>query len=313
MSKRKKTTAVAIALTACIHFSAITAFADTPATINADFVNFRSGPSTSSPVIDQASIGAPIIIIEKDGSWVKSRYNDAVGWFFSEYVTETADQAVGQAAEQTEAKEDVPLAKGRVTGSVVNIREGASTDYNILTKVYRNDLITIYEYDYGWARIKLNDGSFGWICTDYVGYGDQASRGSDVERDSNNSNLRTKIVSDAKELLGIRYRYGGTTKNGFDCSGFVQYVYKNNGISIPRTSYSQGSNGTKITKDELLPGDLVFFDTNGGMNKINHSGIYIGGGEFIHASSGSAYSVTISKLNEGFYKNRLMTARRYIE
>lgn len=120
------------------------------------------------------------------------------------------------------------------------------------------------------------------------------------------------VINFAKKFLGVRYIWGGTTTKGFDCSGFVKYVFKNFGITLNRTSSSQANNGTYIKKVNLLPGDLVFFDTNGGNNRINHVGIYIGGGKFIHSSS-SNKGVTISSISSGYYSNAYMTARRVLK
>lgn len=120
------------------------------------------------------------------------------------------------------------------------------------------------------------------------------------------------VVDYAKRFLGTRYRWGGTTTKGFDCSGFTQYAYKKYGVSISRVSRSQAKNGTYIKKANLRIGDLVFFDTNGGRNRINHVGIYIGGGKFIHSSS-SHKGVVISNINSGFYAKTYMTARRVLK
>jgi cell wall-associated NlpC family hydrolase len=117
------------------------------------------------------------------------------------------------------------------------------------------------------------------------------------------------IIDYAKKFLGIKYRWGGTTTKGFDCSGFVKYVYKKFGIDLSRTSSSQAKNGTYVKKENLKVGDLVFFDTNGGKNGINHVGIYTGSGKFIHSSS-SHSKVVISSLSSGFYAKAYMTARR---
>ncbi len=127
------------------------------------------------------------------------------------------------------------------------------------------------------------------------------------------SESKGQSVADyAKRFLGTRYRWGGTTTKGFDCSGFTKYVYKKFGISISRVSRSQAKSGTYIKKANLRIGDLVFFDTNGGKNRINHVGIYIGGGKFIHSSS-SHKGVVISKINSGFYSKTYMTARRVLK
>lgn len=125
------------------------------------------------------------------------------------------------------------------------------------------------------------------------------------------TSLADELISFAKRFIGVRYKWGGTTPKGFDCSGFTKYVFKNIGVTLNRTSTSQATQGKHVSKSDLLPGDLVFFDTNGGNNHINHVGIYIGGGKFIQSSS-TGTGVTISSINSGFYENAYMTARRVI-
>lgn len=128
---------------------------------------------------------------------------------------------------------------------------------------------------------------------------------------SNISSLRYNIISYAKGFLGTPYVYGGSSPSGFDCSGFVNYVFKNNGVSIARNSRALAEQGSYIAPSNLQPGDLVFFGPGG--SSINHVGIYIGGGNFIHASSSgkSGSYVRISPL-EGHYSTRYVTARRIL-
>ena len=110
------------------------------------------------------------------------------------------------------------------------------------------------------------------------------------------------VLTVAKAQLGTEYRYGGMSPFGFDCSGFVAYVYdKSVHKKLPRTALAQSQYAQKISKNRLRGGDLVFFDTSN-RGHVNHCGIYIGEGNFIHASSGKVYAVTISNLNAGFYK-----------
>ena len=108
---------------------------------------------------------------------------------------------------------------------------------------------------------------------------------------------------------GYDYVYGGTTPAGFDCSGFVQYVYRHFGFNITRTATSQYYNdGEHISRSELMPGDLVFFGSGG---EITHVGIYIGGGRFIHAAN-PRKGVIISSLSESYYNARYFGANRII-
>ncbi len=106
-----------------------------------------------------------------------------------------------------------------------------------------------------------------------------------------------QLVTTANSVIGTKYVYGGTTAKGFDCSGFIGYVYKNVGVKLPRTSAGMYASGTSVSKKSLQPGDLVFFNTSG--KGVSHAGIYIGGGKFAHSSSSKG--VSISKLNDPYY------------
>lgn len=105
-----------------------------------------------------------------------------------------------------------------------------------------------------------------------------------------------KLLTDAKALMGVPYLWGGTTPSGFDCSGFVQYVYAKQGISLPRIALDQWNAGKVVTTPQV--GDLVFFTTY--QAGPSHNGIYIGNNEFIH--SGSSTGVTIASLSNSYWK-----------
>lgn len=96
--------------------------------------------------------------------------------------------------------------------------------------------------------------------------------------------------------------------NSFDCSGFTSYVYRQHGISLNRTAAGQYSNGTAVARNNLQPGDLVMFGKSG----INHVGIYIGGGNIVHAANRQR-GVTIDTINSGYYNNNYVGARRVIQ
>lgn len=116
------------------------------------------------------------------------------------------------------------------------------------------------------------------------------------------------VLDYAKQYIGVRYRSGGESPKGFDCSGYVRYVYKNFGIDLVHTAAGQYSAGTAIKREELRPGDLVFFNTGG--RGINHSGIYIGNNQFIHASS--SRGIKIDSLYDSYWKPKYRGASRIL-
>ena len=128
----------------------------------------------------------------------------------------------------------------------------------------------------------------------------------DISRGTNY--IARRIISSAMDYMGVPYVFGGTSPYGFDCSGYVQYVFANAGVSLPRTADVQYEEGTPISTAELVPGDLVFFTTY--TYGASHVGIYVGDGNFIHASS--SRGVTISSLNESYYSTHYIGARRIL-
>jgi murein DD-endopeptidase len=117
----------------------------------------------------------------------------------------------------------------------------------------------------------------------------------------------TRVAEIAQKMVGVPYRYGGTTPRGFDCSGLAQYAYAGAGVAIPRTSREQYQAARTVPRRELTAGDLLFFDTDW---RQGHVGIYIGDGRFVHAPSSGA-RVTVAALDGGYYRNRLRRIGRF--
>jgi cell wall-associated NlpC family hydrolase len=115
--------------------------------------------------------------------------------------------------------------------------------------------------------------------------------------------MSQRVVQYAKRFIGVRYVYGGSSpRSGFDCSGFVRYVYAHFGVSLPHSSYAQFGDGRRVARGSLRPGDLVFFDG------VGHVGLYVGNGRFIHAPH-TGTRVQITSL-AGWYSSRFSGARR---
>ena len=123
--------------------------------------------------------------------------------------------------------------------------------------------------------------------------------------------LRNEIVRTAEGFIGVPYRWGGASpKYGFDCSGLSMAVYQLNGLDLPRTSNEQWVAGSPVRRSQLSKADLVFFATRG-RKKISHVGIYVGQGQFIHAS-GMGKKIRIDSLSDRYYRRRYVGARTYL-
>jgi len=126
--------------------------------------------------------------------------------------------------------------------------------------------------------------------------------------------LVNNIEWSAKQLLGIKYVWGGTGPYNYDCSGFTQKIYRDAGITIPRVSRDQAKVGQYISYNQLRRGDMVFFDTKKHpLGKVTHVGIYLGNGNFIHASSAAKKIVIFNWNEKKFYKKRFLWGRRVIK
>ncbi len=129
-----------------------------------------------------------------------------------------------------------------------------------------------------------------------------------VSRSANRPDVR-KLLATAKSHLGQPYVYGSAGPSSFDCSGFTLYVFKKVGVNLPHLASAQAKYGSRIDKQDLRPGDLVFFSYHGSRN-IEHVGIYVGNGEFIHASSSKG--ITVTPLAMGYYAKNYRGANRIL-
>jgi peptidoglycan endopeptidase LytE len=120
---------------------------------------------------------------------------------------------------------------------------------------------------------------------------------------------RSNIVETAKQYLGTDYLYGGVTPKGFDCSGFVMYVYRQNRITVPRSTRDQFEAGTRVALRRARPGDLVFFQTS--RKGISHVGIYLGNYRFIHAPS-TGKTVSIAEIKNPYWHKRFRGAVTFL-
>ncbi|UQZ84843.1 Murein DD-endopeptidase MepS/Murein LD-carboxypeptidase precursor [Paenibacillus konkukensis] len=118
----------------------------------------------------------------------------------------------------------------------------------------------------------------------------------------------TPLSQAVNEELGVPYKWAGTTTKGFDCSGYTSFVFAKFDIDLPHTSKGQAEIGTTVAQDDLRPGDLVFYNTDG--KGISHVGIYVGDGKFYHSATNKG--VTVTKLSDSYYTKRFVTAKRIL-
>lgn len=251
-------------------------------------VNLRTGAGTGNAIIATVSEGTALIVEADTGSgWYKVNYDGESGYMSADYLSfsETMDLT----------------AQGWVDGSDVRMRAAAGTDSEIVRVTTYGESVEILGVDGEWYKVSAG-GKTGYIRGDYVSFTEP-----DPSQAPAAGSIGEQIVALAEQFLGTPYVWAGSSPSGFDCSGFVSYVFKNFGYTVNRTAASMYSNGVAVDKSELQIGDAVFFASSS--ESIGHVGIYIGDGEFIHSSSGCGY-VTISGLDESYYSRMYVGARR---
>jgi len=240
-------------------------------------LNVREAATTDSKMVGKMPRNAACEILATEGEWYQISSGEITGYVKSEYII-TGDEA------KAIAETLVRTVAISLTDSL-NVRTEPNTDCGIITTVSTGEELEFVEKLDGWVKVAI-DSDEGYVSADYVEVKDVLPRAltmTEARYGVGVSDVRVDLVEYACQFVGNPYVWGGTSlTKGADCSGFVLSVFKNYGYSLPHHSGSQAQYGTKISEDELLPGDLVFY-SNG--SRINHVAIYIGGGQVVHASS----------------------------
>lgn len=271
-------------------------------------VNFRSSPSTDSYVYRTIPSGEDIHVIQKlNDYWLKIEVQDGtVGYIsansqYTDYGSGSSSYTGASVSYETE-----------VTYGV-NFRSAPSgTAYKYRMLPTGENIHVIEQVDAYWLKIQVQDGTVGYISagTKYTDYrGGTAGTSGTVA----GASTADKIIALSKNLMGqVTYDYG--TRNVdrmiFDCSSFTEYVFAKYGIDLKWGTKYQQYQGTAVSKSNLRKGDLVFFSTTSS-STVNHVGIYMGDGQFIH-NTPSVDGVTISNLNSGYWADRYLKARRVL-
>ena len=256
-------------------------------------LRMREGPSTDTSVVYTLNKDTTMSIL--DGSneeWYRVAYNGKTGYVSAEYLRELD--------ENEEFK-----AYAKVNGEGVYVREAASDASDVLNVIDNKAQVTITGFEEGWYAVKCQYGTEGYIRSDFLDLVNPTPV-------SSSSSSSSGIVALAKRYIGTRYVYGGASSRGFDCSGFTMFLYKQYGYKLEHSASAQFNcgYGYKVySKSALQPGDLVFFrDPSRARGKAcSHCGMYIGNGQFIHASSSGG--VKISNLSAAYYSRYYVGGR----
>ena len=220
--------------------------------------------------------------------------------------------------EESEKDEVISTKKiGYINAENVNFRKSADKTSEIIDALTLNTEVEILSEENGWYKISVNS-QIGYVATTLISNEkiESSSRSAEELRENNidmdkTNSIGDKIVEYAKSFLGYPYVYGGTTPSGFDCSGFVQYVYKHFGYSVSRSSSSQAKDGKEVSLEGLEKGDILIFKAYDDYSRIGHVGLYIGNNQFIHANDEKT-GVIITSLSKGKYPERFVCGRRII-
>lgn len=266
-------------------------------TVTADALRLRDAGTTTGTILATATMNDTVIVesAPSDG-WYEVYYGDIHGYMSSDYITLSSV-----------ATTSLGYGKVDTSGDTLNLRAEANTTSSVLTRIPAYTTLTLEGINNGWYLVSYNNQT-GYVSSDYITIVPAPSAPSTAN--GSTASEQEALLDFAYQYLGCRYVYGASGPSTFDCSGFTSFVYKNMGYSINRTSNAQLSNGIAVSKAELQAGDLVFFKYNTS-KAVSHVGIYIGDGQFIHASTTSS-QVRIDQLNTGHYANVYVYGRRII-
>jgi len=242
--------------------------------ITGEKVNFRKEANTDSDIIEELEVGSSVKVLEVNENWMKVKKGEDEGYIRSLYVSDEA-----------------PVIEEETVDNNVQI-SNTQSDRNQSSTSSTNSTNSSNGQNKKPAKKPAQNNNSS--------YNPPASSTSSVQA----------VLNLAYSKIGCPYVWGAEGPNSFDCSGFTSYVFRNAvGVSIPRTSSAQSGYGKTVSKSNLQPGDLVFFNTSG--SGVSHVGIYVGGGNMIHSPS-TGKTVRVTSINSSYYSSRFVTAKRVL-
>ena len=314
--------------------------------VNTDALNIRSGADMNSDVVGALTKGDKVSGTLQNG-WLKINNNGQVSFVSAQFISNTeVKKTVVEKKQETKvqnnqksqtpapAKQQNTVQSQSYTGWVntaaLNVRSGASTSNNIIGNYTMGDKVS-GQLANGWLKVNYN-GQTGYISANLLSNSKVQKPQEVVQNNSNNNQQNNgvqaqktevqtqqqtpapqtsgsgqSVANIAASMIGNPYVWGGTAPGGFDCSGLVQYAYRQVGVNIARTTYGQAGNGYSVGLGNLQAGDILLFSYNG---SIDHVGIVTdSSGNFVHASTPST-GVTTGNVYDPWYKAVCVGARR---
>lgn len=277
MNSPKKLIRIAVSAALAASMLLPNAFALYPAKVKADALYLREAPEGN--IIATLPQDTVLAVVNNSNSWFKVVVNGREGYVSGEYLTGTLTS-------------DFNLGTGHIVcDTTVNLREQPNTSSTVLASLSNSTAVSVTGVYQGWYKVSCN-GKNGYVHPDYITFAAvqtpaptenkaPVTPASNVVSYTGTSEARAEVLEYAAQFLGTPYVYGGSSPSGFDCSGFTSYVFNNTVGSIPRVAQSQFNATTHVSREELLPGDLVFFGSSA--SSISHVGIYVGDDTFIHS------------------------------
>lgn len=294
MRKTIRSLILALLIISLLSSTALAAKTTTGAgTVKADALNLRTEASTSSAVKALLYRGSYLIVTDTVGDWYKVIYDGTEGFVHSAYVdyAYTLDGKYGT--------------QGTVRGMSVRLRAQPNTSSAVLGYYNTGAKFNVLGVSGEWVKVSTATGIVGYMHSNYISCSSAANTPI-----SNYNGKGDQMMATAKLYLGCPYVWAGNGPSYFDCSGYVNYIYKYYGYSLHRVAQDIYSyDGVHVDKSNLRAGDIICFGY--GPYSITHVGMYIGNGQFIHASSGSG-CVVITNLSDNYYTRMYVGAKRVI-
>jgi cell wall-associated NlpC family hydrolase len=298
-------------------------------------LNLRDGPGTNYVGMTKLAPGTQLALVEQYQDWLHVIAGDTQGWVKAEFLN--VAEGVLPRVQVTDAIPDAnPAMVGTINDNGVNLRKGPASEYAKVGNIGTGTQVSLLGKYKDWYKIQTAKGTTAWVFGDLINIGPMARRRVATTKDfpalpkptvaararatgggaSTSRAISVPASGDAAsfavQFVGYRYRWGGASPSGFDCSGLMSYVYGKLGVRLPHSAAAQFSTayGARVSDmGSLAPGDLVFFVGTGGRRGISHVAMYIGGGRIVHAMTPSR-GVQVSSVWEGYWVRHFYGALR---